>query len=435
MDIIQYLDQQNPCSLVLHPMGINVGRAAAVIAQRVRFPVTPTYVITWDYENAYQSLEVVQAQNDIRIISYDKVGDLDTLSKGLVVFDDLRSVCNLFQLSNTEGLNSIKELLQRANGVLILATQGVSESDVLQLSEVIPTAGMWYTSFMDLGQDIKYISHLSKMTERQDFLYQIRIQNEGNQSTDWKLEQRASSQEICNIAFPEGIQNYLDAPSSVQLSPLTPEQIIKNVGYTELYTNAPKIQQLILTIMSHSNQRHLLFTRYEGVYGLGLIQAIISQINENPLIVPKLQIICITRQMTENEKLDRMKLFNSSPDAPFIMVTDAVLPSTVPPLNIDHYHLLDGALYTGLQMTYLIYKYRNYPGRAMPPLLTIHNHICQRSDRFDSANTQISGGDAIDAVYYNQFSKQVQIDIKYWQRLVTAAPSIVASKDRLTLNI
>jgi len=435
MDITQYLDPQSPCALILYPVGINVGRAAAILANRIRFAVTPTYVVTWDFENAYKSLEAVGAQDNLKIVCYEKLNDLDHLANGLVVFDDLRTVCNLLQLHNSFGIESIQNLLQRRNTVMILCTQGVRAVDVVQFSKVIPEARIWNSTFMDLGHNITYKAHLSKMTPRQDFLYHLRSQQEVSQNFVIEAEAHRTSQEICNIAFPEQIQNYLDAPASSNLPPLTPTQIVSNLGFVEIYSNAPKIEKLILCLMSHSNERHVIFTRYNGVYGLGLLEALINQINRNPEITPKLQIVTIGRQMVEAEKLEQLKLFNADCNAPYILVTDRMLDENAVLMNVNHFHLLDGALKVGLQMSRVMYKYQNYPGKPMPPALTVHNHVCLRADVLSVAGAVVSGGASIDLIYYNQLCEQLRTEIEYWERLVKASPSLIALKDRLTLGI
>jgi hypothetical protein len=470
MDITQYLDHQNPCALILYPLGVNIGRASAIIANRFRFTITPTYVVTWDFENAYQSLEAIGAQDNLKIVAYDKLDDLHHITNSLIVFDDLGTICNLLDLDDSfesnsrgdnsrptsekgcafrhmdrstytscnggsSGLDGVKILLQRHNTVLIMCTQGVKEVNVVKFSDVIPEARIWNTTFMDLGHNMTYKTHVSQMTPRQDFLYHVRSQEESSQDFSIETEAHGASQEMCNVAFPDRIQNYLDIPASSNMVNLTASQLVSNIGLVEIYSNAPKIENLILCLMSHSNQRHVIFTRYNGVYGLSLIEALINAINRDSAITPKINIATLGRQMSETDQHQQLKNFNANYDAPFILITDILLDDNSTLMNVNHFHLLDGALQIGSHMTHVIYKYRNYPGKPMPPLLTVHNHVCLRADQIDTTGSTVSGAASIDLIYYNQFCEMLRIDIEYWERLVKASPSLISLKDRLTIGI
>ena len=133
-----------------------------------------------------------------------------------------------------------------------------------------------------------------------------------------------------------------------------------------LLVDAPKLKQLSTFITLLRDKRHVVYTRYAHHYGGQLISYLLNRFVGTDVYE------CYTLEQ-QDAVMDK---FNKSPTQGGIIVTTLTLDMAKRPLNVDYLHLVDGSLSKVETIISNIYKYRNYSGVEMPPVLQVHSYIC-----------------------------------------------------------
>lgn len=420
MDLSQVLATR-PCAIVGHTLGVESAPLAVILAQGSKTTLQDAHVVTWNVAAALADVgSKPSTTKRVTVLSYDTdLAALSKLSKAVVVFD------NAEQCVSFIGLPLVQTLVTQGNIVLILFNMLTPEAVLLKIRDALPGAYLSSATFADHGQDIRFEVHETKMVPAQDLAYQLVMSRDAASKGELKLADKGApgpfkavkhevkSLQIENLVYPTEVQTILereakDAPTAMAIVARYGEHILDT---------APKLRDLVLSLMLNREQRHVVFTRYAHHYGADVVAAILKLYG--------FTVFTLQHNLTVQQRSDVVKAFNADIAAPSVLVTTVVFPDMAP-TNISHIHMLDGAFDNMPLLLNACYKYANYPilAKGVPPILTIDYYICQR----------LSGADAGGAALYRTEITKWSRNVDYWVRAMKAArPIVVADDGRLAM--
>jgi hypothetical protein len=408
-------------------------------------------LVTWDIDTANLTPDV-----NVRSVKYDNIDSIKTMKDGVIVFDSLQHFISSIELPGNNGavvgVNTIPLLRENGNTLVFLVSTGITEYFITAIASAYQQCLFFQAKFLDLGQDIVFDLHQSKMTARQLYTYKAKQILQGSEVDQIKKGQ-VIAQEACNIVYPDDIEAALASTQSVPLfedlvkgspsatrptlirgdddsnidtvipgSLSSTTQVVSYRGEKyplsvgTLLMDAPKLRQLSTFITLLRDKRHVVYTRYAHHYGGQLIAYLLSRFVGSNVYE------CYTLEQQDAA----MEKFNKSPTEGGVIITTLTLNMGDRPLNVDYLHLVDGSLSKVEMIISNIYKYRNYIGVRMPPKLAVHSYICV---------TPNSSEPSIDEISYMEFCKEYTNMMAYWNEKVlrVATPIIIGVRGNLVV--
>lgn len=403
MDIVQQL-AKHPCALVVRSIGVEPEAVALIIAHFTKTQLQSATVVVSDPTSAYTDSDVKSGlKAEISILNYTQFVQASTtkvIEKQLLVFD---SATTVYQLIGDDGL---KTLL--ANGNYIIILWSLFDRDIIvKLRDSLPGSLLLKASFADLGMDIQFQLHESKMTRLQDLSYKL--------SADKEIKDPFSltSMQYENIVYPTEVEKLL---STEKEDKSTDSSVLVEKYQEKLLDNGPKLYDLLMLITLNPNRRHLVYTRYNNHYGVSLIAALLKFYG--------MKVYTLKMGQKHADWKKTIEDFNqSSDDSTSVLVTSVMLPAI--PKQIDHLHMMDGGFHNSQFLVNVIYKYFNYPKSKMPPTLTIHYYVSTRPD----------GKPSIGYTMYKKEIARWNQELSFYETaLKMANPLIVGDRGRLLVG-
>ena len=415
MDLTQILALQ-PCAVVAHTLGVDPSILSVILAQAGKTTLQDAYVVTWNTETAKADIGSKPAvTKKVTVLSYEDFLSFKPITRSVIVFDSINHLVALI------GVKRLQDLI-RANNIVLLLYSILSDLSFLQqIREAVPGASLLSASFADLGQDIQFELHETKMTPAQDLEWQLHRNAEIKDQPTYIVDGFVKSLQYENLIYPHEIQVMLDADLKKlgRSKDLPWPNTIVDRYRDQMLENAPKLRDLIVSLMLNRERRHVVFTRYTHYYGLDVIVPLLQ--------LYKFKIYSMSGEQTPAERLAVIAEMNNQPGG-CVLVTSVVFPG-IGPRDISHIHMLDGALSNSDSLLAACYKYANYAITSSKskeaPRIVIDYYVCQR----------YSGADAGGAVLYQAETERWKPRIEYWNKAVqTAKPIILAEEGRFTVH-
>lgn len=299
--------------------------------------------------------------------------------------------------------------------LIFFATIGITDTDVTMLNVTFNDIGYLRFSLASEGPEIDYMLESTLMTQKQTDRYNARRQTELELqgSSDpiqfYQAQNYIYSMQIGNFLYPPDIQQLLDTsrlkntniPSDTDQSQggwLT-EQVLDTLN-----THSPKLAQLLTSILTHYNTKHIIYSRYLNHFGVILISTLLYYLG-----VPHLTLVDSDNFTV---RADKVNSYNSSTTDNLRVLVTNIIP-TYDLLNIGHLHFVEGIEHR----VYKAFIDRVYKKRlTQVRVFSIHIYVTQKAD----------GTDAADAVYYRPFTDQIMNLTSIYDTLYSQASPIIA---------
>lgn len=424
-----------PCAIISVPIGVTtfeVGYRLLEYLQSHQIPEIKKYALcsfnqeileSKDiYQLNYQHLLELNSNNSIPIEDQKKLlillGDnyskevlkIHMVKNSIIIFDSAESVIKLI------GIDNIKYLIEKNNIVIILYTLGITDTIMNQLSVELPGGLYANTKFEDLGTTINFDYHISKMSTFQNKIYnQYRTEELKEQSPGSRQkiirDNFVNSQQICNIVYPENIQNFLNTnPNTLSI-----RNVVSQCGDT-LLEGSEKLKNLLTNLIKNKGKNQLIFTKYYLHYGMELLKEF--------LLSKSIKVYTLDWEYSMDLIDNEINLFNNDISEYKVLITTTPYFHHIIPKNITEIHMLDGSLENTLILILNIYKYHNYSYEN--PVLNINYYITQ--------NNKASTESSADTILYMQHTEKLEFDIKYFNALSKGGKQIQMISGKLIVE-
>ncbi len=320
----------------------------------------------------------------------------------IVVFDSLATIMGDFSEDNIRNLFiMLNKLNQKFCQVLAITDYNMTNEEISKLCKLQPESFI-YLSDHAAGTQITmpdkklYFPRLVEdditMTKEQEIKINSIIKDapaplnwindEYRLPTDKYKDAEGfiSPKKYFNIVYPynveSAIKNNYDSIDAL-------ESIVNLFGPKEVLKYSPKFKTIIDDIVKTKTKdgidnifsRRVIFTAYpnvdddnkDGDFGGDLLWIYLKD-------VEGLSVKCLYNYHSYEEKMAIMQDFNSGDTN--ILITNCYF--IIPPLNVDHFHIVDSDLETAFNMIDVMFKNLGYGSATTSPSLDVHLHYVQR---------------------------------------------------------
>lgn len=425
------------CILITYPQFVDAGSVIAAILAIPQMAGKNGFIMTRNSE-FISKMSMIELPAQL-FLPY-KNSEMLKMALGMpcyIIIDDL----GLFRLANLVEHFKTRKSDTR---IIFLATKGVSELDLSEISDLIPSLSIFTARDSDSGSDSSSIipstiNIPTNTTQSNSTSPTSTTPTSTSTSTtltntkhianfkfaypfpelEYKLEFSVMDQDR-NFVYPDEIGEYLDFPEEHR------EKIPEDVDYSmggwmlpqmiyHINNYSPKIANLLTIISMNKNSKHFVYSKYVSRYGLKLLSTLLDYLH-----IPNM--ICTKKDKSKKQK-KKFDLFNSKlPDETFVFLTDI---STMDGIrNLSHFHALEGTETRVLQnFVDRFYKITLYD--KLPRKIILYSHISQNSDNSDSS----------DAILYRPFSEGTITETSIFDTLLSLSLPILSNPIRgLTIS-
>ncbi len=356
-NISNYL-QHNEVILALHPLNINPSNAIASILT-IRDVTSKSVFLMIQDKTAINIAAAQELPNDI-FVPY---GDSKTLTSALVTHGTiLIDSISLFRLAD---LGDIFKKRRKECHLIIFGSPNMTSKDLKYMSTYFPEYQVLSYHILNQGPQIKYKLERSFLTSNQVNRYieinelESNISKHKSVNDQYQIKSRSALLKCCNFVYPEYVDDI-----TWDLDRGQGGWIDKNIFKT-LQQFSPKINRLLVTILSNFECKHVVYTRFSNKYGLDLIDTLLTYLD-----IPH---VVVTNKDGSNEQYGKITTFSDNNYNYSVLLTNEILHHDI--ANVTHLHFLEGVdhmvVKSFIQRTNQSKSFRN----SLPLDFVIHFHI------------------------------------------------------------
>jgi hypothetical protein len=400
----------NKIILLVHPFLVDKSKICFELAKRIKINFENYHIITTNSIEFTNNLKNNINDKNIRFYNYSNADSLLRLKNDLIIIDNLEDAKTL---QDNNKFDFITQLLKNNNNVIILTTFGLTQKDLNNFTNIFTSTTVFWASFVDKPFILKRIVHKTKMTSRQENLYDIirdeEIKDNSN-DTNFKYSQR-----ICNIDLPDTISHLIDTDDEPSVNEMMNQFINSSnnnsFDFKTFLQDAPKIKDLIEKIKQFSNEKQVIYTRYNKHYGVQMLKILFEYL--------EYKVFSSISTMTKQQHLQEIENFNNE-ENPCIYITSFTFTHNYNLYNITQLHLLNSDSHVLHSLLDIMFKYRLYVDKKYK--LTVHSYICENNNNNLNA----------DSITFKNFVESQKTLITLWETVSQKATSLfINSEDGL----
>ncbi len=286
-------------------------------------------------------------------------------AKLILVIEDFRKV-------HDTKLLSILQNRDKENKLIIISSIGINQDELESAVELVSDPdektelkdNILQMSFLNMGPEPDYSLCISTMNPSQSSAYKLSASSEKDECL---------LRQIANFEMTEVMKSSSDVDFTKK-GWMTPEII------SRLKSLSPKLVQLLTSIKSNPNGRHVIYTHLKDKCGVDMIHTLLSYLYIDSIVV------------SVDNPLKDITSFNSGNRNGRVLIIS--YEPTVPVHNVSDIHFVEGFTYEEYtSIMGKILKRKNY-GYGAPDFVRVSIYISRMSSKED----------AIDAVKYREFS-------------------------------
>lgn len=346
-------------------------------------------ILTKDYyqqgciitQNKEETLDILTKTTEdysekISVFDYeDEIEDCTALNNGVAIFDSL----NMISLDGERFVNIVRLLKKKYNMVLVLTDFDTDNKSIAEmLSNFRPEKIVYLSdrSFTQVGDNntldrFKVVRYDTKLTDVQKIKIKEVFDTDSDVSSILAVNNPLEKDEYIdivrryfNVVYPFEIEKLINSGDEE----ISGDLIIKIFGYQKVLQYAPKIAKLLDIVISNCAdfKKHVIFSAFDDFSGTKLIEILLDNLDAE---TQKYFIITIDKDMTDEEKIEKIEIFNKA-DTGILITSEAFIDY---PKLVDYFHIMDGFLLDSVDMINKIYKSHFEYSIAQPLIVNIYS--------------------------------------------------------------
>lgn len=313
----------------------------------------------------------------------------------VIIFDSLKNLMGNFHEdieSRKFFYNLLNRLKSKFNQVIAIVDNDMYQEDIAKVCSIDPKMFLYLSdkqfTFINKETNMLYYpkihDEIAIITKEQEAkLNSIIPKSDTPEPLNWINDEyripgnlsEISPKKYFNIVYPYQIEAAIKSQANLS----TLDYIIDIFGEGEILKFAPKFRKLFdkITMSLDEGLRHVIFTAYpnisddgnDGDFGGDLIWILLTK-------KYNLRAERLYDSSSDEEKFDTLQRYNNGEFD--ILITNCYF--MIPPVNVNHFHVIDSDLKTAFDMIDVIYKDINY-GKEQNPDFDIHLYYLLKDEK------------------------------------------------------